>query len=184
MTRTRARSSTLSAPTRSRAHRRSRRIATTSPAMPARAIGSCGGMFTYNTMQTFIGVVGMQPLHMVAPPSDDPAPDQTCFRPSSSTTSRNMIAKDLKPRDIVVREASAPDVFPASSTQPACWLFAVMPGDCLRPRDRGPLPCPGRPTAQATGARKGRDRQRAHACPAAAMAARGSPVRTLPTETA
>ena len=35
-------------------------------------IGSCGGIFTYNTMQTFIGVVGMQPLHMVAPPSDDP----------------------------------------------------------------------------------------------------------------
>ena len=34
-------------------------------------IGSCGGMFTYNTMQTFIGVVGMQPLHMVAPASDD-----------------------------------------------------------------------------------------------------------------
>ena len=33
--------------------------------------GSCGGMFTYNTMQTFIGVVGMQPLHMVSPPSDD-----------------------------------------------------------------------------------------------------------------
>src|SRR4029450_2930531 len=35
-------------------------------------IGSCGGMFTYNTMQTFIGVVGMEPLHMVGPPSDDP----------------------------------------------------------------------------------------------------------------
>jgi dihydroxy-acid dehydratase len=34
--------------------------------------GSCGGMFTYNTMQTFIGVLGMQPLHMVAPASDDP----------------------------------------------------------------------------------------------------------------
>src|SRR5205823_1227345 len=34
--------------------------------------GSCGGMFTYNTMQTFIAVVGMEPLHMVAPPSDDP----------------------------------------------------------------------------------------------------------------
>ena len=31
--------------------------------------GSCGGMFTYNTMQTFIGVVGMQPciwfLHLL-----------------------------------------------------------------------------------------------------------------------
>ncbi|MFL6241194.1 MAG: dihydroxy-acid dehydratase [Actinomycetes bacterium] len=34
--------------------------------------GSCGGMFTYNTMQTFIAVLGMQPLHMVAPASEDP----------------------------------------------------------------------------------------------------------------
>ena len=34
-------------------------------------IGSCGGMFTYNTMQTFIGVIGMQPLHMVSPASED-----------------------------------------------------------------------------------------------------------------
>ena len=34
--------------------------------------GSCGGMFTYNTMQTFIALLGMEPLQMVAPPSDDP----------------------------------------------------------------------------------------------------------------
>jgi dihydroxy-acid dehydratase len=34
-------------------------------------IGSCGGMFTYNTMQTFLSVLGMEPLEMVAPPSDD-----------------------------------------------------------------------------------------------------------------
>ena len=33
--------------------------------------GSCGGMFTYNTMQTFIAVLGLEPLHMVSPPSDD-----------------------------------------------------------------------------------------------------------------
>ena len=33
--------------------------------------GSCGGMFTYNTMQSFIGVLGMQPLHMVSPASED-----------------------------------------------------------------------------------------------------------------
>ena len=39
-------------------------------------IGSCGGMFTYNTMQTFIGVVGMQPLHMVAPAVRRSAPGQ------------------------------------------------------------------------------------------------------------
>ena len=28
-------------------------------------------IFTYNTMQTFIAVVGMQPLHMVSPASQD-----------------------------------------------------------------------------------------------------------------
>src|SRR6516165_3831468 len=28
--------------------------------------GSCGGMFTYNTMQTFIAVLGLEPLHMVS----------------------------------------------------------------------------------------------------------------------
>ena len=44
--------------------------------------GSCGGMFTYNTMQTFIAVLGLEPLHMVSPASDDPRrltefPDQT-----------------------------------------------------------------------------------------------------------
>jgi dihydroxy-acid dehydratase len=34
--------------------------------------GSCGGMFTYNTMQSFMAVLGMEPLHMIAPASDDP----------------------------------------------------------------------------------------------------------------
>jgi dihydroxy-acid dehydratase len=36
-------------------------------------LGSCGGMFTYNTMQSFIAVLGMEPLHMVSPPSEDEA---------------------------------------------------------------------------------------------------------------
>lgn len=67
-------------------------------------IGSCGGMFTYNTMQTFIGVCGMQPLHMVAPASDDPRrlnefPDELV------TLLAQMIENDLKPRDIVTRDS-------------------------------------------------------------------------------
>ena len=66
--------------------------------------GSCGGMFTYNTMQTFIGVVGMQPLHMVSPPSDDKRrldvfPDQLI------TYLDNMVKKDIKPRDIVTKDS-------------------------------------------------------------------------------
>jgi len=66
--------------------------------------GSCGGMFTYNTMQTFIGVIGMQPLHMVAPPSDDPRRVNE-FAKELVEVLGNLIAKDLKPRDIVVRDS-------------------------------------------------------------------------------
>ena len=62
--------------------------------------GSCGGMFTYNTMQSFIGVLGLEPLHMVAPPSDDPRrtdrfPDQLvdCLV--------TMTERGIRPRDIV-----------------------------------------------------------------------------------
>jgi dihydroxy-acid dehydratase len=67
-------------------------------------IGSCGGMFTYNTMQTFIGVVGMEPLHMVAPPSDDPRRTSQ-FADELVDFLSNLIEKDLKPRDIVVRDS-------------------------------------------------------------------------------
>ena len=67
-------------------------------------IGSCGGMFTYNTMQTFIGVLGMQPLHMVAPPSDDPRRLEQ-FPAELVDHLANLMAKGIKPRDIVVRDS-------------------------------------------------------------------------------
>ena len=67
-------------------------------------IGSCGGIFTYNTMQTFIGVVGMQPLEMVAPPSDDPRRTGE-FADRLVELLEMMMAKDIKPRDIVVRDS-------------------------------------------------------------------------------
>jgi dihydroxy-acid dehydratase len=66
--------------------------------------GSCGGMFTYNTMQTFVAVLGLEPLHMVAPPSDDPRrlsefPDQLvdCLL--------TMTRRGIRPRDIVTPAA-------------------------------------------------------------------------------
>ncbi|HLJ18650.1 MAG TPA: dihydroxy-acid dehydratase, partial [Stellaceae bacterium] len=67
-------------------------------------VGSCGGMFTYNTMQTFIGVVGMQPLHMVAPPSDDPRRVNE-FAKELVAHLASLIAKGIRPRDIVVRDS-------------------------------------------------------------------------------
>ncbi len=66
--------------------------------------GSCGGMFTYNTMQTFIGVVGMQPLHMVAPPSDDPRRLNE-FPVELVELLKGMIERGQTPRDIVSRDA-------------------------------------------------------------------------------
>ncbi|MFT5447984.1 MAG: dihydroxy-acid dehydratase [Gammaproteobacteria bacterium] len=66
--------------------------------------GSCGGMFTYNTMQTFIGVVGLQPLHMVAPPSDDPRRVEE-FPNQLVDYLWAMIEQDVKPRDIVSRDS-------------------------------------------------------------------------------
>lgn len=67
-------------------------------------IGSCGGMFTYNTMQTFIGVVGMQPLEMVAPASDDPRRIHE-FPKELVRHLSHMMETGLKPRDIVVRDS-------------------------------------------------------------------------------
>lgn len=66
--------------------------------------GSCGGMFTYNTMQTFIGLLGMEPLHMVAPASDDPRrlrefPDQLIDHLLELTR------RGIRPRDIVTPAA-------------------------------------------------------------------------------
>jgi len=66
--------------------------------------GSCGGMFTYNTMQTFIGVVGMQPLHMVAPPSDDPRRLNE-YPEELVTYLSGMIERGQTPRDIVGRDS-------------------------------------------------------------------------------
>jgi dihydroxy-acid dehydratase len=66
--------------------------------------GSCGGMFTYNTMQTFIAVVGMEPLHMVSPPSDDPRRIEQ-FPAELVTYLDAMMEADLTPRKIVNRDS-------------------------------------------------------------------------------
>ena len=62
--------------------------------------GSCGGMFTYNTMQTFISVLGLEPLHMVSPASDDPR--RISEFPSQLVDCLvTMTASNIRPRDIV-----------------------------------------------------------------------------------
>ena len=66
--------------------------------------GSCGGMFTYNTMQTFLGVLGMEPLHMISPPSDDPRRVRQ-FPNELVGYLSNLIDTQVTPRDIVNRDS-------------------------------------------------------------------------------
>ncbi len=66
--------------------------------------GSCGGMFTYNTMQTFIAVAGMEPLNMVTPTSDDPRRVSE-FPQELIKALITMVKKDIKPRDIVTSKS-------------------------------------------------------------------------------
>jgi len=74
------------------------RAAVTLHACPGQ--GSCGGMFTYNTMQTFIGVLGLEPLHMIAPPSDDPRRIEQ-FPDELIDCLVTMTNRGIRPRDIV-----------------------------------------------------------------------------------
>jgi dihydroxy-acid dehydratase len=67
-------------------------------------LGSCGGMFTYNTMQTFIGVLGMEPLHMVAPASDDGRRTKT-FPDELAGLLATVTDAGIRPRDIVTPAA-------------------------------------------------------------------------------
>ena len=66
--------------------------------------GSCGGMFTYNTMQTFIGVVGMEPLHMISPASQDMRRIEE-FPNQLVGYLAKMIKNNVTPRDIVTRDS-------------------------------------------------------------------------------
>ena len=66
--------------------------------------GSCGGMFTYNTMQTFIGVLGLEPLHMIAPSSDDPRRIEQ-FPDELVDCLVTMSDRGIRPRDLVTPTA-------------------------------------------------------------------------------
>ena len=66
--------------------------------------GSCGGMYTYNTMQTFIGVMGMEPIHMVSPASQDERRTNE-FPDELINYLTQLIKKEILPRDIVTRES-------------------------------------------------------------------------------
>ena len=62
--------------------------------------GSCGGMFTYNTMQSFIASCGMEPLHMVSPASEDDRRVKE-FPGQLLDALQVLSERGIRPRDIV-----------------------------------------------------------------------------------
>lgn len=62
--------------------------------------GSCGGMFTYNTMQLTTAVMGMEPLHMVSPASEDPR-RLTQFPDELIGYLQVITERNIRPRDII-----------------------------------------------------------------------------------
>jgi dihydroxy-acid dehydratase len=65
--------------------------------------GACGGMYTANTMASAIEALGMALPYSASIPAEDPAKIDECKRAAKAI--RNLLELDLKPRDIMTREA-------------------------------------------------------------------------------
>jgi dihydroxy-acid dehydratase len=65
--------------------------------------GACGGMYTANTMASAIEALGMSLPYSASIPAEDPAKLDECFLAGAAI--RNLLERDLKPRDIMTRAA-------------------------------------------------------------------------------
>ncbi len=65
--------------------------------------GACGGMYTANTMASAIEALGMSLPYSSSIPAEDPLKQGECI--AAGKAIRNLLEKDLKPRDIMTRQA-------------------------------------------------------------------------------
>ncbi|MBT7951245.1 MAG: dihydroxy-acid dehydratase [Gammaproteobacteria bacterium] len=65
--------------------------------------GACGGMYTANTMASAIEAMGMSLPYSSSTPAVDPGKIEECIRAGEAI--KNLLAKDIKPRDIMTRKA-------------------------------------------------------------------------------
>jgi dihydroxy-acid dehydratase len=65
--------------------------------------GACGGMYTANTIASAIEAMGMSLPYSSSTPAEDPKKLEECFQAGAAI--RNLLELDLKPRDIITREA-------------------------------------------------------------------------------
>lgn len=65
--------------------------------------GACGGMYTANTMASAIEAMGMTLPYSSSVPAVDPGKLEECIQAGAAI--RNLLEKDIKPRDIMTRDA-------------------------------------------------------------------------------
>ena len=65
--------------------------------------GACGGQYTANTMSTVMEIIGLSPMGFNSVPAMDPKKDQVSF--DCGKVVMDVLAKGLKPRDILTRDA-------------------------------------------------------------------------------
>ena len=65
--------------------------------------GACGGMYTANTMSSAIEALGMSLPHSSSNPAVSPNKKEECTRIGKAI--RNLLEKDIKPRDIMTKKA-------------------------------------------------------------------------------
>lgn len=65
--------------------------------------GACGGMYTANTMASAIEALGMSLPYNSSYPANSPEKTMDCLRVGAAM--RNLLEKDIKPRDIMTRKA-------------------------------------------------------------------------------
>jgi dihydroxy-acid dehydratase len=66
-------------------------------------VGACGGQFTANTMATASELMGISPMGFNSVPATDPRKPEVAFK--SGQIVMDLLRKDLRPRQIVTREA-------------------------------------------------------------------------------
>jgi len=111
--------------------------------------GACGGMYTANTMASAIETLGLSLPYSSSTPADDPLKLDECLRAGAAI--RNLLELDLKPLDILTREAFENAMVVVSvlggSTNAVLHLIAIARGagvpltidDFQRVSDRVPL---------------------------------------------
>ena len=65
--------------------------------------GSCGGMYTANTMATAIEAMGLTLPGSSSTPAEGPAKKRECLK--SATAIKTCLERDIKPRDLITRES-------------------------------------------------------------------------------